>query len=1019
MAAAASQLPIPPPADCSFPPSLTPSHPLNTLSFATSLNNQSYTVEAAEDPNQAPPSSMGSSLRPKARPLQRTISTASARSYLDDSDDDMLLPSGSQLIDPASSQPPPSPRPKPRPKIKRNHCEISISGSDSDSDAISSFGHRGKRRKGPLAQPLLDKVHKNAKIEPGTRMGMCSLHNEEASIILQGKAQGWPAAEDFVWDFWEEIFFEGKSEYGEGEYGWIMRQMCDRVINPSSSQWLKACQEKPAKDGTGTVTSAKGLMETMEDEQTGYFGEVGAAKMLEWLRRAFIDQRIPESNNPYPDSDLQLDADHKQASLYPLSISSFISRCLVPELACCFIRVLDDCDFEEANQIRLQSSAYGSAILPVLAGNDVRQFLDFDLDRDTGMTTPSSVSRLSAPNAPSRRRSKRIEATVGSSPEARQKGKRESSQRGKPKSSQPRRGRKAAGTDSVFNDGAAEIVATGRSKAAEAAEDPNQAPPSSMESSFRPKARPLWRIMSTASARSYLDDSDDDMSLPSGSQLIAPASSQPSLSQRPKPRSLAKRNLYEISVSGSDSDSNAVAASQSSFSKALGKKRNSPPLPRESFEIIPNPSQGRSESGGPWMGSSKLPKQLEMAGSSQDPISLLGSEDSEFQAEEDDGHVTAVAASSGTKLYAHFGLDRRDFLEVPAADTDLFPLSQGSAGLDELQAPPSAQPPRMRNDKVSMAGSDSNSDAVVADQSSLSKAKGKKLKDPPLPRDTFEIIPNPSQGRSESGGPWMGSSKLPKQLEMAGSSQDPIFLLGSEDSELQAKEDDEPVPAVAASSGAKLLEHISLDPRDCFEVPAADTDLFPFPQRSAGLDEHQAQPSAQSPRIRSRAGSASGGPWYDPRVGDLTRAPNIFPQSFDEARVDPQSQDQDLDSSDADGDFSPNPSHNGQSNTTAAQSTSPGDVRDLRLAPIQQDDTRPGHPSLPHSSAAEVNSGRSSPLICRPAPFRLAPGTIGEASSQEKESFRFIPPHQQRLQLQGQAQLQSTYNEVKDVQSPP
>ncbi|KAE8211485.1 hypothetical protein CF327_g4759 [Tilletia walkeri] len=700
-----------------------------------------------------------------------------------------------------------------------------------------------------LAQPLLDKLHKNAKIEPGTRMGMCSLHNDEASIIPQGKAQGWPAAKDFVWDFWEEIFFEGKRKGVDGEFDWIMRQMCDRVINPSSSQWLRACQEKAAKDGARTVTSAKGLMESMEEEQTGYFGEVGAAKMLEWLRRAFIDQRIPESNNPYPDSDLRLDADHKQASLHPLNSTSFISRCLVPELACCFIKVLDGCDFEEANQTRLQSSAYGSAILPVLAEDDVGQFLDFDLDRDTndtGRTPPSSAGRLSAPNTPSRR-SRRIEATVGSSPAARQKEKKESSQRGsqrgRPKSSQTRRGRKAAGADSVVDDESVEIVATGRSKAAEAAEDPNQAPPSSMGSNFRPKARPLQRTISTASARSYLDDSDDDMSLPSGSQHMAPASSQPPSSQRPQPRPFTKRSH------GSDSDSDAAVASQSSFSKAKGKKRKGPPHPRESFEIISNPSQSRSESRGPPAGSSK--GLLEMAGSSQEPISLLGSEDSELHFKEDGGHAPAVGASSGTKLYPQAGLDQHDFLEVSAADTDLFPLSQGSAGLDEFQAPPSAQPPR----------------------------------------------------------------------------------------------------------------------------------------------------------IRSRAGSASGEQWYPARVSDPARAPNVSPQSHHEARVDPQRKAQGPTDSDEDAEGSVDSSYNeqsntnDQSNTTAAHRTSPGGVRDPRLASAQQQyDTRPGHPSLPHSSAADVDSGRSSLPISRPdtPPFRLTPGTRMSAGPVNATDCTFGNVNQQR-----------------------
>ncbi|KAE8266766.1 hypothetical protein A4X09_0g5587 [Tilletia walkeri] len=340
-----------------------------------------------------------------------------------------------------------------------------------------------------------------------------------------------------------------------------------------------------------------------------------------------------------------------------------------------------------------------------------------------------------------------------------------------------------------------------------------------MGSSLRPKARPLQRTISTASARSYLDDSDDDPSLPSGPQLMAPTSSQLSSSQRPRPRPKAKRSLDEISMAESDSDSDAVSI--------------------------------------------------------------------------------------------------------------------------------------------------------------LSKAQGKKLNDPPLPREAFEIIPNPSQSQSENGGPSAGSSKVLKQLEMAVSSPDPIFLLGSEHSELQAKEDEGHVPAVAASSGAKLYEHISLDPHAFLEVSAADTDLFPFPQGSAGHDKLQALPSAQPPRIRSRAGSASGKQWYPARVSDPARAPNVSPQSHHEARVDPQSQAQGPTDSDEDTEGSLDAPYHDQSNTTAAQSTSPGGVRDPRLAPIQQHDTRSGHPSLPHSSAAEVNSARSSLPISRPdtPPFRLTSGT--------------------------------------------
>ncbi|CAD6939066.1 unnamed protein product [Tilletia controversa] len=521
-----------------------------------------------------------------------------------------------------------------------------------------------------LMQPLLDRYNKNLKVESTARMGMCSLHNEEASIIPQGKAKGWPSAQKFDWSKWEALFFTGGAKQ---EHQWIMRQMCDRVRNPSSSPWLKACQEKAVKEGARTVTSAKGLMETMEAEQTGYFGEVGASKMLEWLRRAFIDQRIPDSNNPYPDADLRLDADDKQASLHPLNSTSFISRCLVPELACCFIRVREKCGPEEADQIRLESSAYGNAIFPLLAEVDVGQFLDFDLDNDSddaGGTPPSSANRRTAPDTPSRR-SKRIEATAGSSPAAKgQKENREGSQRSKPRLSQTRRGRKVADSDSDDADKSVEFVAASRN-------DGEGSRP------FRPKARPFQRTASTNSAVNSIYDSDGDTSMPSGSQ--------PS-----RPRPVPKRRV----AASVDVDSDVETVEISSFKKVAGKQRREQSADYSSSQMVTGPSQ--SHNGGRTAGSSKAPAQSDMFGSSQEPIPLLGSDDSDRQK---NGHPERSRPPPATAGAQSYFLDRGAFFDVSMADSEgIHPASQSSAGDARFEAPSSAQPPRARNRERSTGG---------------------------------------------------------------------------------------------------------------------------------------------------------------------------------------------------------------------------------------------------------------------------------------------------------------------------
>ncbi|KAK0554303.1 hypothetical protein OC844_006189 [Tilletia horrida] len=461
-----------------------------------------------------------------------------------------------------------------------------------------------------LVQPLLDSVLKNGKIDNMQRMGMCSLHNQEAAIIPEGKERGWPTAEELDWTYWERIFFEGGEDR---EHKWVMKQMCDRVRDPSSSRRLRTLQDKAAREGIRMVTSAKGVLGSMDEEHAGYFGEVGNSKMMEWLHQAFIDQRIPEDNNPYPLENLHLDAANKRASLHPLNSSSFISRCLVPELATCFIKIRERCTMDEAVTIWADSSSYGSAILPLLAEEDVGQFLDFDLEQDevdAEKHSPPTASQVSNPPTPSRRNPPR-QLSANNSPATRSKA----------SPTQVRQQRKS-GRDQRSVDEATVRPGPSQGRRSEAT-DLQQVPPSSMSSTGRPKPRRFQRSISTASTFSRFS-SDEESSLPPASQ--APSASQPPpASQRPRPRPVQKkRSAAEI---GSRKDSDDEVFGSSSRPTMQKRQRSRSPTDTVGGSSQLAPSQTKQSTAG---SSDVAPAASASAtfGSSQDPIPILSSEDS-------------------------------------------------------------------------------------------------------------------------------------------------------------------------------------------------------------------------------------------------------------------------------------------------------------------------------------------------------------------------------------------------------
>ncbi|KAL9933739.1 hypothetical protein V8E36_007397 [Tilletia maclaganii] len=401
-----------------------------------------------------------------------------------------------------------------------------------------------------LAQPLLDKYHEGRKINKEDKRTMCLLQHEEAVVIPEGLAKGWLSQKKPEWSSLRIAFLRGGKD---GAQSWIMKQMCDRVRDPGSSRWLQRLREIVERDGARALSSAAGLYINIHHEQTGYFGEQGAAKMLEWLRTAFLEQKIPKGNNPYPEADLRLDAPEKATQLYPLNSTSFISRCLVPELATCLIQYRDGVSFDEADEIRTQSSNYGTAVFPLHAEEDVGQFLDFDLENDPqspAPTPPASSSRVSAPDTPNRRSSRRT-PSVASSPVVAQKAD------GKSKGGQARRGRKSQKDVDTKEEGEGSRPKAKAAGSLNAGEDSDTLPPSSGTASFRPKARQFARVASTNSnfSSGIYSDTDEDTSLAPASQTAAPS--------RPAGQAATKKPIFDAGVdSDGEAETSRPSASQ-------------------------------------------------------------------------------------------------------------------------------------------------------------------------------------------------------------------------------------------------------------------------------------------------------------------------------------------------------------------------------------------------------------------------------------------------------------------------
>ncbi|KAK0554500.1 hypothetical protein OC846_002072 [Tilletia horrida] len=362
---------------------------------------------------------------------------------------------------------------------------------------------------------------------------------------------------------------------------------------------------------------------------------------MKWLKRAFIENDIPEERNPFPGAVYDFDTPERQASLQPLNANGFIARCLLPELACCLIQVRDDCSFEEANRIRTESSAYGDAILPMLADKDEDDYLEFDLRRDVQKddSPPSSSSLVPLPPAGTpKRRNLRGLSSQSSSPATR---KEVPSSDGMPESSDSPL---FTNTGRPLRAAAVEAL-----DAVKAFERPKPRPRASIDSApteapssratFRPRARQFQRVASGASMGriSVYSESDEEDQMPAPSQM-------PPASQRPRPRPVAKSKSTPIDV---DSDDDLPRA------KSGPNKRTNPggakPASTQKRRLT------RTTSTGSVISEHETLQEAPVAGSSQDPIAL---QSSDAEGEMDDKTVkdttpeqsrpNAVPASSNT-----------------------------------------------------------------------------------------------------------------------------------------------------------------------------------------------------------------------------------------------------------------------------------------------------------------------------------------------------------------------------------
>ena len=288
------------------------------------------------------------------------------------SEDDSKLRQSSQSSQISQPRKRPDPKPRVPPTIpineikeKQNNKKYSNNKSKNDQSSITSFisikeivnhnlcpvcDQELPRFKSPQFKQLLEQFIIVAKPCPRksnnnamsahvlVEQELCSAHELDQKVIPQGKKKGYPSYID--WKLLSKRVIKMKNEINQ-----IIKYRF------KSKFWIKA-KEEVLKIGLRKAQGLESQFENFEDEQPGYYGEVGLIVI------SFSLTHLTTSKKKGKKPVIKLDQDITE----PLTPHDFIRRVLVPEVSLRLIATDRNVNLDEAEEIRRESRQYGNAM---------------------------------------------------------------------------------------------------------------------------------------------------------------------------------------------------------------------------------------------------------------------------------------------------------------------------------------------------------------------------------------------------------------------------------------------------------------------------------------------------------------------------------------------------------------------------------------------------------------------------------------------------------------------------------
>ncbi|KAM0786508.1 hypothetical protein ACM66B_001966 [Microbotryomycetes sp. NB124-2] len=209
----------------------------------------------------------------------------------------------------------------------------------------------------------------------------CRLHEDEAVVIPEGKARGWPTTID-----WDDL---------SRRVSRLQDRISSIIVGDEPSHFFELAKEEWHMKGR-KVKTVMSEFESFEIEQPGYYGPRGIEVMSDRLKRMCYEaQGLVTSER-----------------IAPLDKDWYMRRVLVPETA--VLLILQDYDLDDPEQGRKmceESRAYGRAMFPSATASDDADFAD-QIERfatTQRRATSLEIEILSAAPVATRKRSDLLE----------------------------------------------------------------------------------------------------------------------------------------------------------------------------------------------------------------------------------------------------------------------------------------------------------------------------------------------------------------------------------------------------------------------------------------------------------------------------------------------------------------------------------------------------------------------------------------------------------------------------------